>query len=116
MFKSILAACVVSVGVATAALALPLGPASAPTGSGASDLVDVKSYKSYKSYKGYKGNKGFKPYKKNKWSGKKRYSKNKYSYGHGYKHPPKNWHSYSYRPLGWQLRGCMAIGPLWYCP
>ena len=25
-------------------------------------------------------------------------------------------HRYSYRPDDWGDRGCVAVGPLWYCP
>jgi hypothetical protein len=25
-------------------------------------------------------------------------------------------HRYSYRPHGWQTMGCIAAGPIWYCP
>jgi hypothetical protein len=48
------------------------------------------------------------------------YKKHGYKHGHykhhGYKHPPKGWRSYSNRPWGWQRRGCIVIGPAWYCP
>jgi hypothetical protein len=42
---------------------------------------------------------------------------------HGPKHwggysegPPPGWRSYHEQPYGWQERGCLQIGPLWYCP
>ena len=25
-------------------------------------------------------------------------------------------HRYSYRPYGWATLGCIAVGPVWYCP
>ena len=29
----------------------------------------------------------------------------------------KSWKRYSYRPYDdWQTRGCVAVGPVWYCP
>lgn len=28
----------------------------------------------------------------------------------------RGWHRYSYRPRGWRDRGCIAIGPIWFCP
>lgn len=30
--------------------------------------------------------------------------------------PPPGWRRYHARPRGWQTRGCMQIGPIWYCP
>jgi hypothetical protein len=38
------------------------------------------------------------------------------AYRHSYKHGPRGWRSYSYRPFGWERRGCIVIGPAWYCP
>jgi hypothetical protein len=35
---------------------------------------------------------------------------------HHYRHPPRGWHRYHHRPYGWRNRGCIVIGPLWYCP
>jgi hypothetical protein len=28
----------------------------------------------------------------------------------------RGWRHYSYRPDDWDDRGCVAVGPLWYCP
>jgi hypothetical protein len=27
----------------------------------------------------------------------------------------RSWHRYSYRPDNWEERGCVSIGPVWYC-
>jgi hypothetical protein len=55
-----------------------------------------------------------------KYDGKKRgYKHGHYkhdAYKHSYKHAPRGWRSYSYRPWGWERRGCIVIGPVWYCP
>ncbi|ODA67607.1 hypothetical protein A7A08_01641 [Methyloligella halotolerans] len=37
-------------------------------------------------------------------------------YDHHYRRPPPGWRSYRYQPYGWRDRGCLAIGPVWYCP
>jgi hypothetical protein len=29
--------------------------------------------------------------------------------------PPRGWRRYSRRPSDWRRRGCIVIGPLWYC-
>ena len=98
MIKPILAATVLCFGLATAANAVPIKPSALPSAALASDLVEVgkKSYKG-KSYKGksYKG---------------------KYRAGGRYYYAPRGWRSYGARPYGWYGRGCIIIGPLWYCP
>jgi Ni/Co efflux regulator RcnB len=30
--------------------------------------------------------------------------------------PPRGWRRYSRRPSNWRRRGCIVIGPLWFCP
>ncbi len=42
--------------------------------------------------------------------------KHGYRAGHRYKHAPKGWHRYSHRPGYWQTRGCIMVGPVWFCP
>ncbi len=46
---------------------------------------------------------------------KKGYRKG-YRTGRHYRHAPPGWRRYSSRPYGWHTRGCIAIGPVWYCP
>ena len=71
------------------------------------DIVKVGDYKKYN-----------KNYNKNKnWKYGNKYYKNKYKYDGRYWHGGKYWgHRYNYRPYGWQTLGCVAVGPLWYCP
>lgn len=33
-----------------------------------------------------------------------------------YRRAPRGWRRYGSRPRGWRGRGCIVIGPLWYCP
>ena len=39
-------------------------------------------------------------------------------YGRGYvrREPPRGWHRFGYRPDDWRTRGCLEIGPAWFCP
>jgi len=104
MFKSILTAAIISVGVASAALAVPSAPSTSPVASASTDLLQVKASKNYK-----KGNKGHAYRHANR-------QHNKYAAAHKYRYAPKNWHHYNYRPLAWQPRGCIVVGALWYCP
>ncbi len=27
----------------------------------------------------------------------------------------RNWNRYGYRPYNWRSRGCIAVGPFWFC-
>lgn len=50
--------------------------------------------------------------------GKKNYfgPKPHYRPGGRYSHAPKGWHRHSKRPAYWQTRGCIVVGPVWFCP
>jgi Ni/Co efflux regulator RcnB len=28
----------------------------------------------------------------------------------------RGWHRYHHRPHGWRSRGCVIVGPVWFCP
>jgi hypothetical protein len=49
---------------------------------------------------------------------KKKHYKHRHKYRPGgrYKHAPKGWRRYSSRPSFWQTRGCVVVGPVWWCP
>jgi hypothetical protein len=94
VFRSILPATVLCSCVISGAWALPISatPAKHPSATNVTQVgyYDKKQKKYYKAEKKY--------YKK-------------------YYHGGKYWgHRYSYRPPGWQALGCVAVGPVWYCP
>ncbi len=98
---------IAAIAVSAALLgALSITPASAVPSSSAikhattQDNGVVQAQYKYK----YKG-KGY----------KKGYRKG-YRAGRHYRHAPPGWRRYSSRPYGWQTRGCIVIGPVWYCP
>ena len=35
---------------------------------------------------------------------------------HRFRHAPPGWRRHSSRPWNWRARGCVAIGPAWFCP
>jgi hypothetical protein len=39
-----------------------------------------------------------------------------YRPGHHYRYAPHGWHRYHYRPRDWRTRGCIIVGPIWFCP
>jgi hypothetical protein len=47
---------------------------------------------------------------------KKGFHKHRYTPGSRHKHAPKNWHRYDKRPGDWSKRGCVIVGPIWWCP
>lgn len=51
-------------------------------------------------------------YKKQKYYHKRQ----KYRAGGHYDRAPSNWHRYNKRPGNWQRRGCITVGPIWWCP
>lgn len=36
--------------------------------------------------------------------------------GRRYHTAPHGWHRYGRRPGDWRTRGCVLVGPLWFCP
>ena len=54
-------------------------------------------------------------YKKDKYRHKRGHG-HKYRAGGRYDRAPSNWHRYNRRPGDWQRRGCITVGPLWWCP
>jgi Ni/Co efflux regulator RcnB len=42
--------------------------------------------------------------------------RHRYRAGHRYAHAPRGWHRHHARPSYWQTRGCIMVGPLWFCP
>jgi hypothetical protein len=36
--------------------------------------------------------------------------------GRRYDNAPSGWHRYGRRPGNWRSRGCILVGPIWFCP
>ena len=36
--------------------------------------------------------------------------------GQRYDNAPRGWRRHSSRPRDWRTRGCVIVGPLWFCP
>jgi hypothetical protein len=89
--KAIALTVALAAGVAaTSASAMPL---SAQNGlSKSSDAIVLADYKKKGPHKHY------------------------YSPGSHHKHSPKNWRRYDKRPGDWRTRGCVIVGPIWWCP
>jgi hypothetical protein len=104
MIKSILSAAALSFALVSAAWALPAAPKTELPALSQSDIIQV-------------GKKGHGHYGKGK-----HYKHYNYKY-RGPRHAGRYYHGgrywgrrYNYRPYGWQTLGCVAVGPIWYCP
>lgn len=51
-----------------------------------------------------------------KYYGKKHYGKHNYRPGGRYSKAPRGWKRHYKRPSYWQTRGCVIVGPVWFCP
>lgn len=40
----------------------------------------------------------------------------RYVPGRRYSAAPRGWHRYGARPGNWRTRGCVMVGPVWFCP
>ncbi len=36
--------------------------------------------------------------------------------GWRYRSAPRHWRRYGHRPHDWRRRGCIIVGPVWFCP
>lgn len=55
----------------------------------------------------------------NKWNGHRYHHHHggRWVAGHRYYAAPPGWRSYGgARPWDWQTRGCILVGPMWFCP
>ncbi len=118
MLKYVIAALTVALLAFSGAQAAPQATSLTVTpavahGDSADMLVEVGNKKWKKRhYNHYKYNKR---YKHPRYYGH-RYDRDRYYHHHHYRRPPPGWRRYSYQPYGWGRRGCIAIGPVWYCP
>ncbi len=46
----------------------------------------------------------------------RRMRRNRYIAGRRYHSAPHGWHRYHRRPGDWRMRGCIIVGPVWFCP
>ncbi len=44
------------------------------------------------------------------------YPRHRYTPGHRYRSAPHGWRQHRTRPGDWRTRGCIMVGPLWFCP
>jgi hypothetical protein len=103
MIKYALPVAVLYLAVASTAVALP--GATVPQLTGPNDIVQVGSKEKNKSHKSHETHHHY-------------YSERDHDYDdHEYRYHGHDYgRRYSYRPNNWQTLGCIAAGPIWYCP
>lgn len=100
MLKTIIPAAVISVMAATASwAAVPAAPAQAVTQM-ETNLVEVQQQKR----------------KARRQIRRQRIQNRRYRAGYRYRSAPAGWRRYDARPYDWQTRGCVIVGPIWFCP
>lgn len=50
-----------------------------------------------------------------RWRSHRKYRRHGHRHRH-YRGAPRGWRRYSYRPYDWRDRGCIIVGPVWFCP
>jgi len=45
-----------------------------------------------------------------------RHDRHRFKAGSRYRSAPRGWRSHRARPSDWRTRGCVMVGPLWFCP
>lgn len=103
-----MSACLLAFAGAAPTVAAPVSGAGSANVQSEAAATQVQ-YSPYKK----KGN-----YKYNKYNKGKNYGgfRQGYRAGSRHAHAPKGWHRHSYRPSYWQTRGCIMVGPVWFCP
>lgn len=93
MKQILVAAAVLGLGISSA-MALPVAPLQT---SGSTSVIQVDDHG---------------------WDNHHRPMKKRPHYNPGghYAHAPQGWHQYRSRPGDWHNRGCILVGPFWFCP
>ena len=116
MLKATLAAAVIAAaGFAIPAHAIPASSPATSLSEVRTDLIQVRNHNRNRNWK----NRGHRNWKRghranrHQWHGRRNW--------HGrraWRVPPRyrGWHRYGARPWNWRARGCVIVGPVWFCP
>jgi Ni/Co efflux regulator RcnB len=115
---SLASALLLSVLAFALAPAAPAAPVGSPLTSSGVAPVQYSHHSPSYDYSAKKKAKKKKAKKKKAKKNKKyrRHHRRRYQAGHRYRHAPRGWRRYKYRPFDWYFRGCIQVGPLWFCP
>src|SRR5262245_32919866 len=104
MIKPFLTAAAFSFVAATAAWALPVSQTTSLRPLNFHDLIQI-------------GDKNKNKNKNHNDNHNHNHDNHNHNHNHGYYHGGHYYgHQYYVRPPNWQVLGCVAVGPVWYCP
>lgn len=104
MLKYIIPAAVASFFVCAPASAAPVTNTSGLKLQSTSEIVQAKSRRHVRKHR-----RAHRHYRH-------RRAHRRYYPGRRYRHAPHGYRRYSYRPYNWRSRGCIIVGPIWFCP
>lgn len=98
MKKLILPAAAATLLMASTAYAAPVSPATTAVAQTTNEITQVRDG--------------------DRWDrrGYDRRDRRHYRSGHRYDHAPHGYRRYGHRPYDWRTRGCIMVGPVWFCP
>lgn len=103
MIKSILAATAISLAALSTASAAPAGTAAAQFEALSGAPVLQVQYRRDR-------------HERREERREERRDEHRWVPGHRYDRAPPNWRRYHERPRDWRRRGCVLVGPIWFCP
>ena len=102
MLKRLLPIALAAMLPASAAVATPATPSTGFASAAAPiQLVDMRRHHHRGSRHDYRHRRHGKPH---------------FTPGGRYRSAPHGWRSYRARPRNWRTRGCIVVGPVWFCP
>lgn len=102
MLKSITSAAFITLITSTGAFALPAASSNAALQATNSTLVQQAQYHGH--------------YHKPRPHVRPHVQPRRYAPGARLRTAPRGWHRYKARPSNWHTRGCVVVGPVWFCP
>lgn len=98
MIRSLPLAAIASLLLGSVAWSAPLPNTAVTTQQATSSQVEQVARRSHRNYRHHRHyRRGFRGHRH-------------------YRRAPRGWHRYSHRPHRWRERGCIIIGPVWFCP
>lgn len=103
MIKSVLAAVGLTVVMSTAAFAAPTSkPVAGLGGAFTGESLNLTKIADR--------------HDRRDWKRDRRHRRHRYEPGSRRHAAPRGWHRYHSRPRDWRTRGCIIVGPVWFCP
>jgi hypothetical protein len=115
MLKTTLAAAFIAASFAVPAHAIP---ASSPTPSISDALIEpiqVRDDRHRHARHGHHRHARHGHHRAHRHHGHRHRHSHAHRHWHGH-HRYRGWHRYQARPWNWRARGCVVVGPVWFCP